>query len=347
MGKTRKSHSESKNTTTSVETEQTYCGTAALVGRPNVGKSTLLNAILGQKIAATTYKPQTTRRQLRGVETRENRQVVFVDTPGLHKPKPGLHAFMIDEALDAARAVDVVLFIVEAKTKRTGLGEEDFAAVFEPDDEAALSQLDAALAALTENERKQKQFILVINKIDTLPDKRLVLPLIAHWAQKERFADIVPVSASENDGVDILFDLVAKKMPANAFMFSADSLTDASEKDIAAELIREQIMLVLEDEIPYQIAVEVESFDESRRSDSVKPICDISAVIHVERVSQKSIVIGKGGQRIKEIGQRARGSLEKLLDCQVMLRLLVRVEENWTTNPKGMRRVGYIKKLDV
>lgn len=315
--------------------QKTRCGTVALVGRPNVGKSTILNAILGQKIAATTHKPQTTRRTIRGIETRGNTQVIFVDTPGLHVSRGGLHAFMIEEALSAARDVDVLAFVIEATGKK---GQPPS---IHPEDEKALAQLEkyGALKA---------PIVLVVNKVDTLPDKKLLLPLLDAWSKNstrgKTFQALIPVSASKKDGIDLLVDDLAARMPEGPFRFDAEAMTDASERDIAAELIREKVMLELRQELPYRAAVIVEEMDESRRADAKKPLVHVAAVIHVEKDSQKAMVIGKGGQRIKVIGERSRKELEKLLGCQVMLELLVRVEPEWTTNQRGLEKLGYVKK---
>lgn len=314
--------------------ETTRAGTVALVGRPNVGKSTLLNAVLGEKIAATTHKPQTTRRQLRGILTREDAQYVFVDTPGLIKSARGLDAFMIEEALDAARGVDVIALLVEARLDKRG--EEGPRATIDRRDEEALATLARAGTA--------ERVVLVINKIDALPDRALLLPLIAEWRDKHEFDAIVPVSAAKRDGIDALLDVLGARLPEGPFLFPPDTLTDAPERDIAAELIREKAMLELADEIPYKVAVQVEGFDESRRDDPTKPLVRVQAVIHVERESQKRIVVGKGGERIKTIGTRARKELERLLGCQVMLTLFVHVEPGWTTSDKGMRKVGYVPR---
>lgn len=300
------------------------CGTIALVGRPNVGKSSLLNALLGQKIAATTHKPQTTRRALRGVLTEGNTQLVFVDTPGLHEEHGGLFSFMLDEALDAAVETNVLCFLVEADRKRQGIHKSD---------EEALQRL-LQRAPTT-------PVVLVISKIDVLEDKEVLLPLLQAWSASGRFAGYVPLSAHKHENLEGLVKELASLMPEAPFVFPPDSLTDQSERDIAAELIREKVMLELQQEIPYRTAVLVEHFDESRRDDDKKPLVHIAAVIVVEKDSQKSMVIGKGGQRIKVIGQRARKDLEHLLQCQVHLELFVKVEKDWTQTGAGLRKLGY------
>ena len=317
---------EKKLEKTATTTGPTRCGTVALVGRPNVGKSSLLNALLGQKIAATTHKPQTTRRALRGVFTEGNTQIVFVDTPGLHDEKGGLFSYMLEEAKDAAAGVDVLCFLVEADSKGGGVA---------PVDEAALKTLEGKISG--------KPAILIINKIDVLSDKSALLPVLQAWSSKADFKALIPVSAHKRDGLQPLVDEIRKHLPEAPFAFDGESLTDQSERDIAAELIREKVMLELQQEIPYRAAVVVEAFDESRRDDARKPLVSIAAQIVVEKDSQKAMVIGAGGQRIKAIGQRARQELQHLLGCQVHLELFVRVEEKWTETQAGLQKLGYTR----
>ncbi|MBI1947232.1 MAG: GTPase Era [Deltaproteobacteria bacterium] len=301
------------------------CGTVAIVGRPNVGKSTLLNALLGQKLAATTHKPQTTRRTLRGVVNHGDAQVVLVDTPGLHPPKRGLHAFMIRQALDAARDVDVLAFVTEASTR--GIHK---------DDDLVLRQLERE-GALT------RPMVLVLNKVDKLKDKGQLLPLLKTWSERGQFKALVPISAQKKKSLGPLLDELARHLPEAPPMFPGDTLTDASARDICGELIREKVMLELRQEIPYRAAVVVEEFDEARRANETKPLVRIAAVIHVEKDSQKAVVVGKKGERVKAIGQRARAELETLLGCQVMLELFVRVEPDWTTSEHGLKKLGYVR----
>jgi GTP-binding protein Era len=318
------------------------CGTVALIGRPNVGKSTLLNSLLGLKIAATTHKPQTTRRQLRGVLTEGRDQVVFVDTPGIHDTRgdQNLHAYMVEQAFDAAANVDVIVLVVEAFLKK-GSREEGGqkaggakTAVIDRRDEALLEELGKTTAL-------QRPVILCINKTDRLGDQKQLLPLLKAWSEQGTFAALVPVSAQEKDGLSALTRSIREHLPESPFLFDPDAITDATERDICAELIREKAMLELREEIPYKLAVVVEEFDESRREDPKKPLVRIAAVIMVEREGQKGAVVGKGGSRIKTIGQRARKDLQRLLDCQVFLELFVRVEKDWTQSTKGLAKVGY------
>lgn len=314
-------------------TFDTRCGTVALLGRPNVGKSSILNAILGMKIAATSHKPQTTQRQLRAVETRGNGQIVFVDTPGIHKPKKGMHDYMVGQALDAARDVDVLVVVVEALREKEMRGD------------LVVDARDIEIVQKLRQTARARDVVLVINKIDRLDDKTALLPALTAWSETEEgqnpFAAIVPVSAERKNGLDELVDTLMERLPEGPFIFPADALTDASEKDLVAELIREKAMLELAKELPYRIAVVVEEFDETRRDDPRKPLVSIHATLNVERESQKGIVVGKRGARIRAIGSRARKDVERLLDCQVMLKLFVRVEKDWTTNPKAMRKLGY------
>lgn len=303
----------------------TRCGTVALIGRPNVGKSSLLNALLGQKIAATTHKPQTTRRTLRGVLTNGNTQVIFVDTPGLHDEQGGLFSFMLDEALDTAAGVDVIAFMIEVDRTAQAIDAAD----------------QEALARVMQRGRKTP-VILVINKIDVLKDKASLLPVLQAWSATDAFAAYVPVSAHRGEGLDGLISALGALLPEAPFELPEDSLTDQSERDISAELIREKVMLELQQEIPYRTAVIVEHFDESRRDDPRKPLVHIAAVIVVEKDSHKSMVIGAGGQRIKAIGQRARKDLEHLLQCQVHLELFAKVEKDWTQSGAGLRKLGYV-----
>ncbi len=303
-------------------TNKTFVTTVAFVGQPNVGKSTLLNALVGTKIAPTSRKPQTTRRVIRGIKTVDNCQQIYFDTPGALRTATGLDQFMHDQISSALSDVDQVVLIVDA---------EDYVRKQIP----FINKIkESALA-------NKQPLTLVINKIDALKDKKKILEIIAAYAQEYELSEIVPISATLHDGLDELFKVLAKNAPEAEFIFSDDLFTDASEKEIVAELIREKAMLELTDELPYKTAVTVEHFDESRRESEKKSLIEIEAVLHVERKSQKAIVVGKGGESIKRIGTRARKDLEHLLNCQVMLRLFVRVEPNWTTSPKGLKKLGY------
>lgn len=299
----------------------TFVTTVAFVGLPNVGKSTLLNALVGTKIAPTTRKPQTTRRIIRGIKTNNGYQHIYFDTPGILRKETDLDKFMYEQIFMALADVEQVVVIVDAK-------------------DALVKHKTFLQKIKSHTDKEGQKLIVAINKIDKFKDKKEVLALIAQYAQ-EFDGDIVPISASVGDGIETLFGVINKQAQPGPFLFDPELFTDASEKEIVAELIREKAMLELKEELPYKLAVTIESFDEARREDIKKPLVEIDAVLHVERKSQKAIVIGKGGQAIKNIGIRARKDLEHLLSCQVMLKLFVRVEPNWTTSTKAMRKLGY------
>jgi GTP-binding protein Era len=305
---------------TSAETGPTRCGFITLVGRPNVGKSTLLNRMLGQKIAITSARPQTTRNRIPGVLTRDDSQMVFIDTPGIHRAGRALNRFMNDVATSAIGDTDAVALIVEA-----GLSADGDVGVSE-----------VAREIIAETAKANKPAYLVINKIDRLQREQL-LPVIDAWRTEHDFTEIIPVSALKGQNVDHLVDVFAKSLPNGPHMYPADALTDLPERFIAAEIIREKIFRTLKQEVPYSVAVTIESWRDLLQQSR----CDINAIIHVERDSQKGIVIGKGGQMIKHIGIQARSELERLLDTQVNLSLFVRVDEGWTRSASSLRKMGY------
>lgn len=294
-------------------------GFAALVGRPNVGKSTLLNRLLGQKLAIVSPKPQTTRRRILGIVTRPDAQIALLDTPGLHAAKGGLNARMVRSALRTLQDADVALFLVEAGPR-----------AIDPATKKALDQVKSA----------RKPTLLVINKIDELP-RRALLPLIDRWKDLHAWTEIYPLSALSGENVPGLLDAVVKHLPEAPPLFPAGQWTDVRESDLCGELVREQILRQTAQEVPYSTAVVVEQFDESERETAARGLVRIAALVVVERDSQKAILIGKGGARLKEIGTRARREMERLLGAKVFLQLHVRVEPRWTRTDRGLRRAGY------
>jgi GTP-binding protein Era len=288
-------------------------GFVAIAGRPNVGKSTLLNRIVGRKIAAVTPKPQTTRRRLLGIRTLPAAQLLFVDTPGIHDARDLLNERMVAQALRSISEADVVLWVVDA---RAGLdaGDREIAAL-----------LPAAPTPV----------LVALNKIDGRSKVEL-LPLLAALASLAPERDIVPVSARTGENVETLVEQIAAALPEGPRYYAADELTDASERDIAAEIIREKVMLETRDEIPYAVAVTIDRFEEKPE----KKLVVIKATIHVARDPHKPILIGERGRRIKAIGQAARADLEALLGTRLFLELFVRVQADWTKKPARLREFG-------
>jgi GTP-binding protein Era len=298
-------------------------GFVAIVGRPNVGKSTLLNRVLGAHVAIVTPRPQTTRTRILGVWNGEGAQLALFDTPGLHRAKGALNRRMVEVALGTLAEVDAVLVLVEAGTGPEGRVEVG----------------EATRWAIQEVARSGKPAVLGVNKMDRAPRESL-LPVIDAYRGLHAWADVVPFSALTGENVDVLLPALAKQVPeADAPLFPADVLTDQAERQIAAEYVREQLMLQTRQEVPYAAAVEVEEFDESGRREG-GGLVRIGAVVFVERESQKAIVIGKQGAMLKKIGTKARERLERLLGCKVFLRLTVKVEENWSGRAAALRRLG-------
>ncbi|MBE2251530.1 MAG: GTPase Era [Myxococcus sp.] len=325
----------------------TRSGFAALIGRPNVGKSTLLNALAGEKLAIISPKPQTTRTRILGVVTRAEGQIAFVDTPGVHQAKGALNTHMVEVALNSASECDVVLFLVEAEGLEEGRPPE-----IGPGNRFVMERLKAI----------NKPTILVVTKID-LVKKHLLLPLIDLYRKHFSFAEVLPVSARAGEGLDLVFERALAVMPQGPNLFPDDMLTDQAERALVAEYIREQVLRHTRQEIPYSAAVIVELFDESDRftpppeRPQKKPkkgkqeprppprkhtgLVRIHANIFVERDSQKAIIIGKRGQMLKTIGTDARKSIERLLATNVFLSLQVKVEERWSERHETLRRMGY------
>lgn len=309
--------------------EHHRAGYVAVVGRPNVGKSTLVNRILGQKVTITSTRPQTTRNRVVGIYNDEHTQALLVDTPGIHEAWTRLNRYMVRAALSTLNDVDLICWIVDAH-RAHGRAQEGGPLVGKGEREI-LERVRAADAPL----------LLVLNKIDRVPHPFL-LPLMEAWSGETEFQAIVPVSALEGDGVDSLVREVRESLPVHPPLFPKDQLADQSERFVAAEIIREKVFRLCRKEIPYHVAVEVEQFEEQDVTEGGdRGRVEIHARIIVARQSQKAIVIGKGGSMIKTIGTRARQDLRKLLGCPVHLALHVAVEENWTRNERLLRDLGY------
>lgn len=291
-----------------------YAGFAAMVGRPNVGKSTLTNSLIGEKIAIMSDRPQTTRNKIMCILNTDNAQIMFLDTPGIHKPHHKLGEYMVRTAESTLQEVDVILFVVDAAEKR-GPGE------------------DYILELLR---KVRTPVILVVNKIDKLQDKSKLFKIMDEYSSLYQFAAIVPVSALNDGEFPGLVSEITKLLPEGPAYFPDDVLTDQPERVIAAEMIREKVLRLTRDEIPHSVAVEVEEFKE-REDESVY----IRATIFVERDSQKGIVIGAKGSLLKKIGQQARADIENLLYCKVFLDLWVKVKPDWRNQDKALKQFGY------
>ena len=287
-------------------------GFISIMGRPNAGKSTLLNAVLGEKIAAVSSKPQTTRTQITGVLTQEDCQFIFVDTPGIHKPKNKLGKFMMKEVAAGSDEADVVLYIVDASVFN-----------FERETEV----LDTI---------KSENIILVINKTDKV-EKESILPIIAQLSQYRKFREIMPISALKKDGIEKLLHIIKSELPEGPKFFPDDTLTDQPERQIAAEFIREKLMRNLNDEIPFGIAVTTDAM----KYEEEKNLTKITATIYCERDSHKAIIIGKKGEMLKKIGSQARYDLEKFTHSKVFLELWVKVKDNWRNSDMMLKNFGY------
>ena len=296
-----------------MSSESFRSGYVALIGRPNAGKSTLLNRLVGEKIAAVSNKPQTTRHRIKGIVTRDDGQIVFIDTPGVHKPGHLLNRRMMSAVHDAILSVDVIVLMRDASVS-TGNGDRF---VFELVKQA------------------EKPSILVLNKIDKLHDKAALLPLIEGYSSEFEFAEVVPVSALKGDAIDNLLAQIVKHLPPGEPIFSEDEMTDQSTRVIASEMVREKILATTGEEIPYVTAVVTEVFDETNPK-----VVKISCAVYVERASQKKIVIGKQGARIKDIGTKARLDIEKLLGKKVYLTLFVKVVEDWRNRERDLDDIG-------
>lgn len=293
---------------------ENHCGLVAIVGRPNVGKSTLLNHILGQKISITSRKPQTTRHRLLGIKTTDNAQIVFVDTPGLHLGvDKALNRYMNKTVSSVIRDVDLILFMIDANK-------------WTPEDEKVLENIrNSSVPAF-----------LLMNKTDKINEKDHLLPLMEKLMAMYEFDEIIPISALKSRGIDQLESLVIKTLPAATYLFPEDQLTDKNSRFLAAEFVREKITRQMGDELPYEVNVEIEDFK------TVGGVLHISALILVEREGQKKILIGKNGSSLKLIGSEARKEMELLFDAKVMLNLWVKVKSGWSDDERALTSLGYI-----
>lgn len=289
-------------------------GFVAIVGRPNVGKSTVLNRLVGEKVAIVTAKPETTRNKIQGILTNKDAQVVFVDTPGIHKPKNLLGKYITKAAKDSLLEVDLVIFIIDM-TK--GITDED-KLIFKMVKEAG------------------KPAILLINKVD-LMSKSLALPLIEESLKLYDFKEIIPTSATIGDNMDAVLAKVIEHLPSGPKLFSDDQLTDKSERFMAGEIVREKALELTHEEVPHSIAVLIEEF-----ADRPKKVTYIRATIYVERQSQKKIIVGHRGQMLKYIGEAARNDIQKLLGRHVYIELWVKVHENWRKDIQALKMLGYV-----
>lgn len=292
-------------------------GFATFVGRPNVGKSTLMNRLIGQKIAITSAKPQTTRNRIRTIFTDERGQIVFLDTPGINKPKNKLGKFMRDEVDEVIKDVDIICYLIEPK--------------------AYIGEMDKQIINMLSSSKKK--VILVINKSDTIK-KDDILPIIKEYSKEMEFKSIVPISAKTGLNTDSLLEEIFNALPVGPLYYDEAVVTDQPMKVIAAEIIREKALHTLKEEIPHGIAVVIEKMRE--RENSSKEIMDIEATIYCEKDSHKGIIIGKAGQMLKEIGSRARYELEMELEVQVNLQLWVKVNKDWRDSDKSLKNFGFI-----
>ena len=291
-------------------------GFVAIIGRPNVGKSTLLNRLTGEKIAITSEKPQTTRNTIRSIITEKDSQIIFIDTPGIHKPKNKLGEFMVNTAEDTLNDVDAVLFLVEAENREAGHGD---------------------LFIIEQLKNLKTPVFLVINKIDTI-SKELILPVIAAYKEILDFESVIPVSALNGEGLEIVVREIKRVLPEGPKYYPDDLMTDQPEKLIVAELIREKVLKLLSEEVPHGVGIEVIAFKERENQNMV----DIQANIYCEKDSHKGIIIGREGRMLKKIGTLAREETERILGTKVFLELWVKVKADWRNNNNVLKILGYI-----
>ena len=291
----------------------TRCGYIAIVGRPNVGKSTLLNSIMDQKISITSKKPQTTRHQLLGIKTRDQAQFLYVDTPGIHaNEKKAINRYMNRNARSVIRDVDAVIFVVDRGS-------------WNKEDELVAEALQG----------HSGQLIIAINKFDLLESKNKLLPVLETLQKRFPEAEIVPVSALTTENIELLENLIVERIPYSEFYFPDDQITDRSERFMVAEIIREKLMRQLGDEVPYSASIQIDRFERTSK------IVHIAATIFVEREGQKSILIGSGGSKLKRIGSDARIDIERLLDRKIMLTNWVKVKSGWSDSERALKSLGY------
>lgn len=291
----------------------THCGYVAIIGRPNVGKSTLLNALMGQKISITSKKPQTTRHNLLGIKTDEDCQILFVDTPGIHQHEPrAINRYMNRSAKRALNDVDVVLFLVDRQK-------------FNAEDEAVSVLFKESAAAK----------ILVINKVDLMEDRAKLLPQLQALQARFPDAQLVPISAEKSDNLDQLEKVIRSLLPESPFYYDEEQVTDRSERFMVAEIVREKLMRQLGDELPYSVTIQVERYEVTPRA------IYIDVTIFVEKEGQKRIIIGQSGERLKRVGIDARGDMEQLLDSKVMLNTWIKVKSGWSDDERAMKSLGY------
>ena len=296
------------------DVKPTRCGMVSIVGRPNVGKSTLMNHLIGQKVSITSRKPQTTRHRIHGIHTRDHYQIIFADTPGIHTGQDrALNRAMNDAAVSTLSGVDVVCMMVD------GLK-------WTPADEHVLSLLP---------QHPEMPVLLIINKVYSLDDKAQLLPHIETLSERYPFDAVVPVSALREQNLEALEKALVERLPEGEFWYDEDQLTDRSLRFMAAEIIREKVVRQLGQELPHQVSVEVEMWEDGPR------ITEISAAILVERRGQKKILIGDGGDRIKQIGTQAREDIERLIERKVMLNLWVKIKAGWSDDARALRSLGY------
>ncbi len=289
------------------------CGYVAIVGRPNVGKSTLLNHLLGQKISITSRKPQTTRNAVLGIKTEADVQIIFVDTPGMHLgQQKAINRYMNRAATSAIKDVDLVVFVVDKM-------------LWTEEDEAVAQKL----------QHVQCPIILAVNKVDQIGDKEALLPHLQQLSERLKVDEIVPISALRNTNLERLESLIVDRLPEGIHMYPEDQITDRSSRFMAAEIVREKITRQLGDELPYEMAVEIEEFKQEGA------VLHISALILVEKSGQKKILIGDKGERIKLIGTEARVDMEKLFDVKIMLKLWVKIKSGWSDDERALRSLGY------